>query len=76
MSTFVVRVVDSSDGRLRGVVERISDERLVPFSDSSQLIALLNDDDDNDDDDDGDDDDDDATSQDDEPEGHVKPAQG
>lgn len=43
MSTFVVRVVDSSEGRLRGVVERICDQRCVPFTDSSQLIDLLSD---------------------------------
>ncbi|MGB8858124.1 MAG: hypothetical protein WCC60_02660 [Ilumatobacteraceae bacterium] len=41
MSTFVVRVVDSSEGRLRGVVERISDQRHLPFSDSGQLLAFL-----------------------------------
>ena len=34
--------MDSSEGRLRGVVERISDQRCVPFTDSSQLIAFLN----------------------------------
>ncbi len=42
VSTFVVRVVDSAEGRLRGVVERISDRSRRPFSDSGQLIAFLN----------------------------------
>jgi hypothetical protein len=37
-----VRVVDSTEGRLRGVVERISDQSCRPFSDSGQLIAFLN----------------------------------
>jgi hypothetical protein len=53
--------VDSSEGRLRGVVERISDQRHLPFSDSSQLLSLLSDDSSNADDDNSDDDIDDGT---------------
>ena len=41
MSTFIVRVVDNSGGRLRGVVERIADRHRVPFADQGQLLAVL-----------------------------------
>jgi hypothetical protein len=44
MSTFIVRVVDTSGGRLRGVVERIADRHQVPFADQGQLLAVLTDD--------------------------------
>ena len=41
MQTFVVRVLESSDGRLRGVAERVLDGYNVPFSDADQLIDVL-----------------------------------
>ncbi len=44
MSTFIVRVVDTTDGRLRGIVERIADRHEVPFADQGQLLAVLSDD--------------------------------
>jgi hypothetical protein len=41
MSTYIVRVVDTTGGRLRGVVERIADRQQVPFADQGQLLAVL-----------------------------------
>jgi hypothetical protein len=41
MDTFVVRIADSSGGRLRGVVERVSDRSTSAFCDADELIALL-----------------------------------
>lgn len=41
MSTFIVRVVDSSGGRLRGVAERVADRHEYPFTDQQQLLDVL-----------------------------------
>ena len=41
MSTCIVGVVDTREGRLRGVVERIADRQELPFADQSQLLAVL-----------------------------------
>jgi hypothetical protein len=45
MSTFIVRVVDTSGGQLRGVVERVADRHQMPFADQGQLLAVLTGDD-------------------------------